>query len=123
MIYAEINLAGGRRYRVPSDQVERALYVLDGTIAIGNETFGPSEMVILKPGAEVVPAADAPARMVLIGGEPFPEKRYIYWNLVSSRPERIEQAKRDWRAGAFDGVPGEHEFIPLPDDPPPVRYP
>jgi redox-sensitive bicupin YhaK (pirin superfamily) len=123
MIYAEINLAGGSRYRIPTDQAERALYVLGGTVAIGGEAFRASEMVILKRGAEVVLSADTAARLVLIGGEPFPEKRYIYWNLVSSRPERIEQAKRDWRAGAFDGVPGEHEFIPLPDDPPPVRYP
>jgi redox-sensitive bicupin YhaK (pirin superfamily) len=123
MIYAEIALAAGSRYRIPTDQEERALYVLGGTITIGGEAFAASEMVILKPGAEVVLSANTSARLVLIGGEPFPEKRYIYWNLVSSRPERIEQAKRDWRAGAFDGVPGEHEFIPLPDDPLPVRYP
>ena len=79
---------------------------------------------MFKPGAEMVLRATAPTRLMLVGGEPFAEPRHIYWNFVSSRPERIEQAKDDWRAQRFAHVPGEHEFIPLPDAPPkPVRYP
>ena len=60
---------------------------------------------------------------MLIGGEPFPERRHIFWNFVSSREERIEQAKDDWKADRFAHVPQEHEFIPLPVDPAPVQYP
>jgi hypothetical protein len=60
---------------------------------------------------------------MLVGGEPFPEKRNIYWNFVSSDADRIEQAKEDWRAQRFAPVPGEPDFIPLPEDPKPVRYP
>ena len=41
--------------------------------------------------------------------------RYIWWNFVSSSKERIEDAKADWKAGRFAAVPGEDEFIPLPD--------
>jgi hypothetical protein len=60
----------------------------------------------------------------MVGGEPFPEPRTIYWNFVSSRADRLEQAKADWKEGRFAAVPEEHEFIPLPaDPPPPVRYP
>ncbi|WP_404712355.1 pirin family protein [Sphingomonas sp. MMS24-J13] len=124
MIYAEIVLAAGARYRLPAEQIERAFYLIDGAVTVDGASFGPSELVILKPHAEIVLVADAPTRLVMVGGEPFPEPRMIYWNFVSSREERIEQAKADWKEGRFDAVPDEHEFIPLPPDPaPPVRYP
>jgi redox-sensitive bicupin YhaK (pirin superfamily) len=109
---------------VPSEQIERAFYLIEGGVTVDGQRFGPSELVILKPHAEIVLASEHGARLVLVGGEPFPEQRFIYWNFVSSRADRIEQAKADWRAQAFASVPGEHEFIPLPEDPPkPVRYP
>jgi redox-sensitive bicupin YhaK (pirin superfamily) len=124
MIYAEIVMPPATRYRVPSDQIERAFYLIDGAVTVDGQHFGPTELVILKPHAEIVLASERGARLVLIGGEPFPEPRHIYWNFVSSRPDRIEQAKADWRERRFAAVPGEHEFIPLPaDPPPPVRYP
>lgn len=124
MIYAEIVMPPGTRYRVPSDQIERAFYLVAGAVTVDGQPFAPAELVILKPHAEIVLESTSGARLVLVGGEPFPEQRYIYWNFVSSRPERIEQAKRDWRDRAFPAVPDEHEFIPLPPDPPqPVRYP
>ena len=124
MIYAEIAMPPGTRYRVPSEQIERAFYLVEGEVTVDSQSFGPSELVILKPHAEIVLVSARGARLVLVGGEPFPEKRYIYWNFVSSREERIEQAKADWRARRFADVPGEQEFIPLPPDPvQPVRYP
>ncbi|WP_442678730.1 pirin family protein [Sphingomonas sp. ASY06-1R] len=124
MVYAEIVMTPGTRYRVPRDQVERAFYLIDGAVTVDGQPFGPSELVILKPHAEIVLATDRGARLVIVGGEPFPEQRFIYWNFVSSRVERIEQAKQDWRERRFAAVPEEHEFIPLPAEPaPPVRYP
>ncbi len=62
-------------------------------------------------------------RLMLVGGEPFAEPRQIYWNFVSTSAERIDQAKRDWREGRFARVEGDAEFIPLPEQPAPVRYP
>ncbi|WP_294390095.1 pirin family protein [uncultured Sphingomonas sp.] len=124
MIYLEATLPPGGRYRVPEDQVERAFYLLSGEVTVDGQPFGPSELVVLKPGAEIVLESARGARLVVVGGEPFPEPRHIYWNFVSSRADRIEQAKQDWRAGLFPAVPEEREFIPLPPDPaPPVRYP
>jgi len=79
--------------------------------------------VIFKPGAEIVLRAKGATRLMLFGGEPFAEARNIYWNFVSSRADRIEQAKEDWREQRFAKVPEEHDFIPLPADPKPVRYP
>jgi redox-sensitive bicupin YhaK (pirin superfamily) len=126
MVYADIQLAPGARYRVTAEHVERAFYVIEGIVGVEGQagSFAPHELVVLKPGAEIVLRADGgPARLMLVGGEPFPESRSIYWNFVSSDPERIEQAKSDWQAQRFAPVPDEHEFIPLPEDPKPVRYP
>ncbi|KUR76567.1 pirin family protein [Novosphingobium sp. Fuku2-ISO-50] len=123
MILAELMLAAGGRYAFGAAHVERAVYVVSGAVRVeGQEgAFAAGQLVVLKPGAEVVLAADMPSRLMLVGGEPFPERRYVWWNFVSSRPERIEAAKADWRAGRFDGVAGDDEFIPLPPDVPGVR--
>jgi redox-sensitive bicupin YhaK (pirin superfamily) len=66
------------------------------------------------PGRTICISADRDARCVVVGGEPIGQ-RHKWWNFVSSRPERIEQAKRDWQGGRFDPVPGETERIPLPE--------
>ncbi|PZU57661.1 MAG: hypothetical protein DI547_13415 [Sphingobium sp.] len=116
MVYADIAMADGARYQVRSEHVERAVYVVAGEVEAIGQTggFATGELVIFKPGAEVVLKAKGGARLMLLGGEPLPEKRHIFWNFVSSSPERIEQAKADWQARRFAPVPDEHEFIPLP---------
>ena len=119
MLYADIVIAPGARYRVAPEPEERAFYVLSGSTGIAGrpESFPEGELVVLKPGSEVVLDAPRGARIMLFGGEPLGE-RHLYWNFVSSSKDRIEQAKADWRAGRFAGVPGETEFIPLPEEAP-----
>jgi redox-sensitive bicupin YhaK (pirin superfamily) len=123
MIYADVVLAAGGRYRFGAEHVERAVYVVSGSLVVEGQqgSFGPAQLVVLRPGAEVVLSASEPTRLMLVGGEPLPEKRLVYWNFVSSRADRIEQAKQDWREGRFAAVPGEHDFIPLPDDVPGLK--
>jgi hypothetical protein len=101
---------------VPAEHIERALYVITGALAVEGQWGGflPGELVILKPGADIVVRGIGPTRVMLVGGEPLPEQRYIFWNFVSSSEERLEQAKEDWREDRFPHVPGETEFIPLP---------
>ncbi|HLZ78097.1 MAG TPA: pirin family protein [Sphingomonas sp.] len=126
MVYADIMLQAGARYRLKAEHVERAIYVVEGAIEVAGQSggFASGELVIFRPDAEIVLiASDGAARLMLVGGEPMAEKRHIYWNFVSSEPERIEQAKADWRAQRFVPVPDEPDFIPLPEDPLPVRYP
>jgi len=120
MILGELTLAQAARYAFAPAHIERAIYIVSGTIRVeGQEgVFGEGQLVVLKPGVEVVLSADAPSRLMLVGGEPLPEKRYLFWNFVSSRADRIEQAKADWRAGRFEGVSGDDEFIPLPPEVP-----
>ena len=96
---------------------ERALYTISGEIEIAGERFGPSQLLILSQGDAITVTARSDARFMLFGGAPMEGARYIWWNFVSSRPERIEAAKEEWARGRFDTVPGdEAEFIPLPQN-------
>jgi redox-sensitive bicupin YhaK (pirin superfamily) len=128
MFYADATVAPGARLNVPAEFEERAAYVVEGAVAVEGDdaTFGAGQLLVLRPGAEVTLAAGdaAPARVMLLGGEPSDGRRHIWWNFVSSSEERIEQAKEDWRAGRFAPVPDETEIIPLPrSGPAVVRYP
>ena len=77
----------------------------------------PGQMLVFSPGRQVVIEAKSDAKFVVLGGEPMDGPRHLYWNFVSSRKERIEQAKEDWRNGRFETIPGDDvEFIPLPED-------
>jgi redox-sensitive bicupin YhaK (pirin superfamily) len=117
MVYADIVMIPGARYQLKAEHVERAVYVVSGDIAVTGQTggFAAGELVVFKPGAEIVMEAKSASRLMLLGGEPLAEQRHIFWNFVSSSPERLEQAKADWKAQRFAPVPGEHEFIPLPE--------
>jgi redox-sensitive bicupin YhaK (pirin superfamily) len=115
MVYADAVLDPGAKLPVPAEHEERAIYVAQGTISIGPDRFEPSRLLVLRPGEAVTVKAETAARILVFGGEPMDGPRYIWWNFVSRSKDRIEQAKADCRAGRFAGVPGEGEFIPLPD--------
>jgi hypothetical protein len=104
---------------------ERGIYTVSGEIDIAGDRFGPGQLLVFRPGNRITIRATSPARLMLLGGEPMDGPRHIWWKFVSSRPERIEQAKADWKAAHFDSVPGETEFIPLPEPPKPqvASYP
>ena len=115
-LYAEVLLPAGGRFALPDDLTDRAVYVVSGNVAVGDEEYGTGVMAVFRTGAPVELEAAADTRLMLIGGEPVGE-RSIWWNFVSSSEARIEQAKADWREGRFDRVDGDDEFIPLPDQP------
>ena len=128
MFYADVRLDPTARFALSAEHEERAAYLVDGSIEIAGcgDAFGAGQFLVFRPGAEIVfTAQTAPARLMLLGGEPMDGPRHIWWNFVSSSKQRIEQAKRDWKDGRFATVPGETELIPLPEQPqpPPVRYP
>lgn len=114
-LYVHATLPAGGRLTIPAEHEERGLYVVGGTLAFGAAQVPAGRMAVLEPGAEVVVEAVDEVQFMLAGGATADGPRHLWWNLVSSRPERIEQAKADWAAGRFTGVPGETEFIPLPD--------
>ncbi|HEY8567031.1 MAG TPA: pirin family protein [Beijerinckiaceae bacterium] len=115
MIYADAELGAGASLPFDATYEERGLYTVSGTIEIAGDRFGPGQLLVFKPGDRITVRALTPARFMLLGGDPMDGPRHIWWNFVSSRRERIEQAKADWTAARFDTVPGESEFIPLPE--------
>ncbi len=116
LLYVDVELAAGAELVAP-DEVERALYVVEGNVRCGSEAADAGRMLVLEKGVDVRVHANTPTRLVFVGGDPLDGPRHLYWNFVSSSLERLEQAKHDWRERLFPVVPGdEHEFIPLPDD-------
>jgi redox-sensitive bicupin YhaK (pirin superfamily) len=113
-VYADAALAAGAALPLPTETVERAVYLLEGAVAIGDQRFEAHRLLVFRPGDAVTVRALQPSRLLLLGGEPMDGPRYIWWNFVSSSKDRIEASKADWKAGRFDMVPGEREFIPLP---------
>ena len=114
-LYADIALPAGGRFTLPTETPERGFYIMQGEVSLAGETFTAGSMLALNPGREVVVETAQPARVALIGGAPLDGRRHLWWNFVSSSKERLEQAKADWKDGCFPAIPGETEFIPLPE--------
>ena len=115
-IFANIVMRPGAVLPIDADHEERALYVVDGTIEIAGDKFEPGRLLVFKPGDRITVKALNDAHFVICGGAAMDGPRHIWWNFVSSRKDRIEQAKADWKAGHFNKVPGDEiEFIPLPE--------
>jgi redox-sensitive bicupin YhaK (pirin superfamily) len=115
LFYVEATIPAGKELPVPTEHEERAAYVIEGVLGCRSERIGASQMVVFAARSTPVLRAESEVRLVMIGGAPLDGERHLWWNFVSSSRERIEQAKRDWKAGRFGPVPGETEFIPLPE--------
>jgi redox-sensitive bicupin YhaK (pirin superfamily) len=114
-IFGDVHLKAGTSLPLDADHEERAIYVIEGVVDIAGDKFEPGRLLVFKPGDAPTITAISNAHFVILGGAPMDGPRHIWWNFVSSRKERIEQAKADWKAGHFDKVPGDEiEFIPLP---------
>lgn len=117
-IFADISLAAGAALPLDADYEERAIYVSTGEISIDEDRFGAGQLLIFRPGDRLTVRAEQPSRIAVLGGAPLDGRRYVWWNFVSSRRERIEQAKEEWKQGHFGKIPGDEiEFIPLPEKP------
>ena len=124
-IGSQVRAHNERRFSVPAKHEERGVHVVEGEIEVAGQRIAAGEMVVIETGAEASIHARERARVMVFGGAPL-GPRYVWWNFVSSRADRIHQAADDWKAGRFAPVPGETEFIPLPEGGPklnPVNYP
>ncbi|MGA0610357.1 pirin family protein [Caldimonas sp. KR1-144] len=114
-LYLEMALPAGASIVLPDAAEQRAVYAVDAPVTLDGETVEPQHLAVLAPGSTPTLAAPVGARVALVGGAPLGH-RHMWWNFVSSRKERIEQAADDWAAGRFPKVPGDEiEFIPLPE--------
>lgn len=114
-LYADVAMRQGSSLPVSPEYEERGIYILTGRIEIGRTAYEPMQLLVLRPGDHVTVTALEDCRFMLLGGDAADGPRHIWWNFVSSRKERIEQAKADWKNGRFQAVPGDPEFTPLPE--------
>jgi len=123
-IYADIVLDAGGSIPVDSDADERGVMLVGGEAELDGQPLDPFALYIMRPGHEAKLSSRAGGRMMLMGGQAFSTRRYVFWNFVSSSRDRINQAKEDWKALRFDLIPGDdQEYIPLPEAPLTVSYP
>jgi hypothetical protein len=123
-IYADIVLDPGASVPIDAAADERAVYLAIGEARLDGVPLALHTLYILKPGVATSLTSSNGGRAMLCGGDAFTTPRHVWWNFVSSRRERIQEAKRAWKAGEFPTVPGdEKEFIPLPEVPLTVSYP
>ena len=123
-IYADIQLAEGGAIPVDAEADERAVMLVGGDAALDGEPLELFALYVLKPGYRARLSSETGGRVMLMGGQAFSTRRYVFWNFVSSSRDRINQAKEDWKALRFPLIPGDDdEFIPLPEVPKTVSYP
>lgn len=113
-LYIALELDAGASLSIPPEHVERALYLVEGEAELDGMPLPAWALVVLDGGSTPKLRASSDCRLMLCGGAPL-GPRFVWWNFVASSRERIEQAKQDWAEGRFAEVPGETEFIPLPE--------
>jgi redox-sensitive bicupin YhaK (pirin superfamily) len=119
MFYVDVALEPAGRVELPSGYAERAAYVISGALVADGKRIEPRKMAVFSPDAQPVLEADGPTRVLLLGGDPLDGPRYIWWNFVSSSPERIVEAVHAWRDDKFPKIPDDNkEFIPAPAEDP-----
>ena len=117
LFYIHAKLEPGTRFGLPPEYTERGIYIAKGKIEVSGTTYPAGQMLVFTQGVDPVIIAKEQCDLMLLGGEPLGE-RHIWWNFVSSRKERIEQAKADWKEGRILLPPSDNlEFVPLPEDP------
>ena len=117
LFYVHAELQPGAQLALPTGYSECAAYVARGEVEHEGTRYSAGQMLVFAQGATGAITAPAAATVMLLGGEPL-GARHLFWNFVSSRKERIEQAKADWAAGRFALPPDDHdEWIPLPGTP------
>ena len=113
-LYLEATLPAGGELVLLDEAKERAVYVVAGSVAIGADVYAEGTLAVLREGATAPLKAATETRVIVVGGSPI-GPRHIWWNFVSSSEARIERAKRDWADMRMGTVPGDDEFIPLPE--------
>ena len=116
LFYLHVILQQGATFGLPKEHSERGFYIVKGSVELSGITYSQGKMLVFSKGVDPLIRAKEDTTLMLLGGEPLGE-RFIWWNFVSSRKERIEQAKEDWTQGRIILPPNDNkEFIPLPDD-------
>ncbi len=115
LFYVEADLDAGAALMLPPELGERAAYVVDGSVDVDDARYASGKLLVFRDGSAIEVCARSDAKLMLFGGAPLDGKRHIWWNFVSSSAERIEAAKRDWKARRFPTVPDDDGYMPAPE--------
>ncbi len=116
LFYVDAYIKSGATLRVTDDHIQRAAFLIEGSVSVGNENLQPGQLCVFAPGAAIELRAHGDSHVVMLGGAPLDAPRYIWWNYVSSSREVLAQAQDDWARKRFAMVEDDPEFIPLPED-------
>jgi redox-sensitive bicupin YhaK (pirin superfamily) len=114
-VYLDVALDADANFELPPLADELAIYAVEGELLVNGEALAAHTLAILAPGETVRVSSAATARFAVIGGDALDGPRTIWWNFVSSRKDRIAEAARAWEQQTIGQVPGDDEFIPLPE--------
>jgi len=115
LFYLNVNMPAKSTFVLPDNYPERAIHVVSGGLAVNGYEVNTHEMAVCEESVTMELRTVKDTHLVIFGGEAISD-RFLWWNFVSSSRDRIETAKQDWKNGQFDKIPGETEFIPLPED-------
>lgn len=116
MVFVNIRATGDYTFLYESKSFEVALYLIEGSVSVGDVTYSNHEMIVFEKGSDVKAQISKGSHCVLIGGEVFPHQKFIWWNFVSSSKEKIREARDNWMSGNFPQVPGDSNNILAPAD-------
>ena len=115
MFYLASEMEPGAILDLPAEHEERGVYLVQGSVSVGETPLTERSLAVLPAGDKIRIRGLSQSRVMLLGGEKMDGERFIWWNYVASSKQRIEDAKQRWREQRFPAVPGETEFIPLPE--------
>src|SRR5690606_32469042 len=116
LFYLHVELQAEARFGIPTGHSERGVYIVKGSLEVNGVNYPSGKLLVFSKGVDPLIIAKEKTTLMMLGGEHLGD-RYIWWNFVSSRKERIEQAKEDWKQGRILLPPTDNqEFVPLPED-------
>src|SRR5215472_9975694 len=114
-LYVAARMEAGGAFELDAEHEERGVYAVEGEVSVAGSSIPPAHLAVLESRGRVEVRAATAARVMLLGGAKADGERFIWWNFVASSLERIEEAKQLWREQRYPRIPGETEFVPLPD--------
>jgi redox-sensitive bicupin YhaK (pirin superfamily) len=114
-LYVAAEMEAGSAFELDAEHEERGLYAVEGDIRVAGVPVPPQHLAVLESPQTFEVRAATRARLMLLGGAKLDGERFIWWNFVASSRELMEEAKQRWREQRFPRIPGETEFVPLPD--------
>lgn len=115
ILYLAAEMEAGASFELPLEHEERGVYAISGDVTLAGEALPARHLAVLPPSIAVRIVARSAARLMVVGGAAMDGDRHIWWNFVASSRELMDEAAERWRTGRFPQVPGESEFIPLPE--------